>query len=137
MRAPFKMATTLDEAEAIAPSTVVKRVPRVEASDDDAVKIELLVLVLMFDSLVVIAEASDDEAELTSDTVASDPEVRPAPVRVRVPFVQTSVTRVPKDDRVRPEADQIAAGKAAKSEEEALPTTVSVLAFTAEVTAAV
>ena len=86
---------------------------------------------------MVMAAPSDEEAELTSDKVASEPEVRPAPVRVRVPLVQTSATRVPKDDRVRPEADQIAVGRVAKSEEEALPTMVLVFTLTAEVTAAV
>ena len=45
----FNIATTLDEAEAIAPSTVVKRAPKVEASsltiDDDAVLVLLLIAV--------------------------------------------------------------------------------------------
>ena len=84
-----------------------------------------------------MAAPSDDVAVVTSDKVASDPEVRPAPVRVRVPFVQTSATKVPKDDRVRPEADQIAVGRVAKSDDEAVKMALLVLVLTAEVTAAV
>ena len=49
----------------------------------------------------VIAEANDDDAVVTSDCRASDPEVRPAEVRVLVVAFQTSVASVPKVERVR------------------------------------
>ena len=84
-----------------------------------------------------MAAPRDEVAVVTSDKVASEPEVRPAPVRVRVPLVQTSATKVPNDERVRPEADQIAVGIVAKSDDDAVRMALSVLALTAEVTAAV
>jgi hypothetical protein len=62
VRAPLRIETTLAEAEVMAPSTAVKRAP----SDEEAVKIALLVLELIVDSLVVIADATDVEAEFTS-----------------------------------------------------------------------
>ena len=62
VRAPLRIETTLEEAEAIAPSTAVKRAP----SEEEAVKIALLVLALIADSVVVIAEASEEEAVVTS-----------------------------------------------------------------------
>jgi hypothetical protein len=45
--------------------------------------------------------ATDDVAVWISPSVASEPLVRPAPVRVRVPFVQTSAANVPKVVRLR------------------------------------
>jgi hypothetical protein len=44
---------------------------------------------------VGMVAASDEEAVRTSACVASEPESRDAPVRVRVPYAQTSATSVP------------------------------------------
>ena len=44
-----------------------------------------------------------------------------------MPLFQMSATRVPNEERVLPEADQIAVGSVANNEEEALPTVVLVL----------
>lgn len=84
--------------------------------------------------------ATDVEAELTSLSVASDPDERPAPVRVRVPLVQTSAASVPKPVRVREPEAQTFAGMEVMDEateamdvprdEEAVPTTELVLVFT-------
>ena len=57
-----------------------------------------------------MAAPRDDDAVSTSDKVASEPEVRPAPVRVRVPFVHTSAARVPKRVSVRVPAAHTLAG---------------------------
>jgi hypothetical protein len=77
---------------------------RVEPSEVDAVRIWRLVFVFIFDAsdvdaartvefvfeltavwLALIAELREDDAVCTSESVASEPEVRPAPVSVRVP----------------------------------------------------
>ena len=84
-------------------------------------------------TLVVCVEATDaseDEAFCTSVSVASDPELKPAPVSVRVPLFQTSAASVPNDESVRPVKFQMVAGSMAKSELEAFPTTRLVLLFT-------
>ena len=56
------------------------------------------VWVLVF---ALITAASDEVAVVTSERVASDPDERPAPVRVRVPTVHTSDASDPSDERVR------------------------------------
>ncbi len=83
-------------------------------------------LVLLFTSLVMLAVAEfvfelteamiDVDAELRSESVASEPDVRPAPVRVRVPFDHTSDAKVPNVVRVRVPADQTLAGIAVIAE---------------------
>ena len=96
----------------------VARVAFADASDApsevDAVSTAEFVFALMFEASDVEAAfvfafttaATDDEADCTSERVASDPAVRPAPVSVRVPFVQTSDASVPKDESVRVPAAQ-------------------------------
>jgi len=94
----------------------------VDPSDEDALPTMLLVLalitaaselvaiptllsVLLF-TLAVLAEmavAIDEEAVDTSDCVAREPDERPAPVSVLVPFVHTSAASVPNVVRERPE----------------------------------
>jgi hypothetical protein len=81
--------------------------------------------------------AIEELAVVTSESVARDPEVRPAPVRVRVVAVQTSAAREPKVESVLDENAQIDAGSDAASDEEADATTALVFAFTAEVIPAV
>ena len=87
------------------------------------------------------AAARDDEAFVTSLCTASEPELRPAPVRVRVPLVQTeeavSAARVPKPVRVRPAKFQTLNGIEVASDVEAARTTLFVLAFTVEAMPAV
>ncbi len=103
---------------------------------------------------------TDDDAFCTSDCTASEPESKPAPVRVRVPLPQTSEASVPNEVRVRApdaqtlvgtneiaeETDEIAAPRevearlvfaftSATTELEALPTVVLVLLFTLAVPA--
>ena len=48
-----------------------------------------------------MAVLSEDDADCTSDKVAREPDVRPAPVRVRVAADHTSVANVPKVERLR------------------------------------
>jgi hypothetical protein len=89
------------------------------------------------------AAPSDDDAVVTSDWSASEPDESPAPVSVRVPFTHTSAARVPKVVSERLPDAQTAAGIAvtedaidvsdAPSELEAM----SVCAFTFVVTPAV
>ncbi len=74
------------------------------ARDEDAARIAALVfratsLVTPKAAAAVLAFTSattDEEAFCTSDKVASDPDVKPAPVSVLVPLVHTSAARVPK-----------------------------------------
>ena len=61
------------------------------ASDDEALDTVALVLAVP----AVIAFASDDEADVTSDCTASDPDESPAPVRVREPNDQMAVGVAP------------------------------------------
>ncbi len=72
-----------------------------DASEVDAASTSASVLAFIAASLFVTAAPSELEAVWTSDNVASDPEVRPAPVRVRVPLVHTSAARVPNPVKVR------------------------------------
>ncbi len=83
--------------------------------------------------LALTSATTDDDALVTSDCVASEPEVKPAPVSVRVPLVQTSAASVPKLESVLDVYDQTLAGTAAidaASEVDAVRTCVFVLAFT-------
>ena len=59
----------------------------------------------------LITEASDDVAVWTSESVAREPEVSPAPVSVRVAADQTSEARVPKVVRLRDPKLQMVAGR--------------------------
>jgi hypothetical protein len=94
---------------------------------------------------------TEEVAVVRSESVARDPEERPAPVRVRVPaaqmseaiatplvrervpFSQISATRVPKVVRERVVAFQTLVGILVAREEEAARTVALVLALTAEV----
>ena len=60
--------------------------------------------------LVLITEASEEVAVWTSESVASEPTLSPAPVRVRVAADQTSVASVPKVDSERDPKAQTCAG---------------------------
>lgn len=80
------------------------------ASDDEAVPIVVLVFEFMAVWLAVIAEPSDEVAVWTSDSVAREPDERPAPVSVLVPFAHTSEARVPNVVRERVPAAQTALG---------------------------
>ena len=80
-----------------------------EPSDEDAAS--TVVFVFPFTTA-----ATDDDADCTSERVASDPAVRPAPVSVRVPFVQTSDASVPNEVRVRVPDAQTSAGIDASDE---------------------
>ena len=100
----------------------VARVAFADASDApsevDAVSTAEFVFAVMFEASEVEAAfvfafttaATDDDADCTSERVASDPAVRPAPVSVRVPFVQTSDASVPNDVSVRVPAAQTFVG---------------------------
>lgn len=108
------------------------------ASDDDAVAISLSVFAFTDaateDDAVPIAVTTVDVALSTSERVASEPDVSPAPVRVRVAEPQTSDARVPNDVSVLPLKAQILAGKVAARDEEAVAISLSVFAFTLEAT---
>lgn len=73
------------------------------ASDDVAIATRLSVFEFT-------TAATELEAFCTSDKVARDPDDKPAPVRVLVPFVHTSAASVPKPVRVRVPAAQTLAG---------------------------
>ena len=89
---------------------------------------EVWALVLLFTKV-----ATDVLAVVTSESVASDPEVRPAPVKVRVVAAQTSEATDAREVRVLDENAQIDAGSEAARELEAEATTALVFALTAEV----
>jgi hypothetical protein len=76
-----------------------------------------------------MTDARDEVAVVTSESVARDPEVRPAPVKVRVVAVQTSAAREPKVESVLDENAQIDAGSEAASELDAEATTALVFAL--------
>ena len=97
------------------------------ASDDEAIPTTLAVFALTAEFPVEIASAraldalltevfvfalifaaNELDAFVTSDCTASEPELRDAPVRVRVVAFQTSVARVPNVVRERVPADQTA-----------------------------
>ncbi len=80
------------------------------AIDEDAIAARESVFALIAVWLLVIAAPRDDDAVCTSDNVASEPLVNPAPVRVLVPFVHTSAASVPKPVRVRVPAAHTLAG---------------------------
>jgi hypothetical protein len=88
------------------------------ASDVDAVRIALSVLLFTADVIPDVCalvfeftvEAILVDAVVTSESVAREPEVRPAPVRVRVADDQTSAASVPKVVSVRLPAAQTFAG---------------------------
>lgn len=71
-----------------------------EARDVEAVLTVLLVLALIAVCEEVIDEAKEVEADWMSESVAREPESRPAPVKVLVELVQTSATKFPKADKV-------------------------------------
>ena len=79
--------------------------------------------------------ARDDEAVFRSERVANDPAVSPAPVKVRVAFVQISETRVPKVVKLRAVCPQTEVGSVAESEVDAFKTAELVLVFTPEIVA--
>ena len=85
----------------------------------------------------LMTDARDEVAVVTSESVASDPEVRPAPVKVRVVAAQTSEATDAREVKVLDENAQIDAGRDAASELEAEATTALVFALTAEVIPAV
>ena len=62
---------------------------------------------------------TDEDAFCTSVSVASEPELKPAPVSVLTPFVQTSAASVPNDESVRPVKFQTLNGIEVASDEEA------------------
>ena len=64
--------------------------------------------VFTFVPIVAKVAPSEDDAFVTSDCTASEPDESPAPVRVRVAEDHTSVARVPKVVRERVPADQTA-----------------------------
>ena len=70
-------------------------------------------------------------AFVTSSAVASDPDESPAPVSVLTLLVHTSAANDPSEESVRELYDQIDAGKLAKREDDAVATTLLVLALTA------
>jgi hypothetical protein len=76
------------------------------ATELDAVATTLFVLLFTAVVPAVIALPNEEEAVLTSPCVAREPEVRPAPVRVRVPLFQISDTSVPTEVSVRAAFDQ-------------------------------
>ena len=85
-------------------------------------------LVLLFTTAAI-----EVEAVVTSESVASDPEVRPAPVRVRVVAAQTSEATDAREVRVLDENAHIDAGSEAARDDDAEATTALVFALTAEV----
>jgi hypothetical protein len=136
----FVFVLIFEASEVDAASTVAFVFPFTTAAiDDEAVAIALFVFAFTPVFPVVIAEATEDVAFSMSESVASDPLVSPAPVRVRVPFVQTSATSVPNPVSVRvPDAQTFAGIDAieeridvseAPSDEEALVTIVLVFAL--------
>ncbi len=107
------------------------------AREVEAVSTVAFVLLFTLAAAARTAELSEDVAVSTSDKVASEPDVKPAPVRVRVPLVQTSAASVPKPVRVLVPAAQTLAGmesielaideSEAPREDEAAVTTLFVL----------
>ena len=85
----------------------------------------------------LMTDARDEVAVVMSESVASDPEVRPAPVKVRVVAAQTSEATDAREVRVLDENAQIDAGSEAARELDAEATTALVFALTAEVIPAV
>lgn len=79
------------------------------ANEVEAERTVALVLVLTAEAIPAVAVfvfpfttlAMDEEAVAISDCTASDPVLKLAPVRVRVPLDHTSLARVPKLVRVR------------------------------------
>ncbi len=106
----------------------------------EAMPTRVSVLLFIAVWLAVIADPSELEAVVTSDWSASEPLESEAPVRVRVPFVQTSAASVPKPVRVRVPAAHTLAGmevieeaieeRVEPSEVEAVSTVAFVFAFT-------
>lgn len=140
-------------------------VGKVARSEDDAVAMRVSVFaftcaVMDEDALPTTAfvfeltlAATDDDAVEISERVASEPESRPAPVRVRVAAAHTSVatarpevrlrvplfhisaTKVPNDVSVRPENAQMVPGSDAASDDDAVRMAAFVFGFTAAATA--
>ena len=92
--------------------------------DVEAVRICALVLAFttaaMDEEAVPIVVLTDVVARLISTFVAREPDVRPAPVRVRVAEIQTSEASVPKDESVRTLEFQTFVGIVSASEVEAV-----------------
>lgn len=113
-----------------------------EASEVDAAKTAAFVFAFTLVISALIALPSDDDAVVTSDWTARLPEERLAPVRVRVPLVQTSAASVPNPVSVRLPAAHTFAGmevmddvievNVAPSEVEAVSTCAFVLALILE-----
>jgi hypothetical protein len=120
---PAETADPRDEEAVVTTELVLALITA--ASEDEAVLV-----------LPLTTAAIDEEAVVTSDWRARAPLSSPAPVRVRVVLFHTSATRVPNEERVLPDADQIAVGSVAKREEEALPMVVLTEAVPATVPAA-
>ena len=74
----------------------------------------------MDEEAVPIVVLTDVVARLISTFVAREPDVRPAPVRVRVAEIQTSEASVPKDESVRTLEFQTFVGIVSASEVEAV-----------------
>jgi hypothetical protein len=136
---------------------------RENPSEDDAASTVAFVFAFTFAEPAVMAAAIEVEAVVTvaftldvalliSLLVASEPVVRPAPVRVRVadaqtsaamavpdvrvrvPEAQISATNVPKEDSVRALYDQIESGSEAPSEEDAVRIALLVFVLTKDAT---
>jgi hypothetical protein len=101
------------------------------ARDEDAIPTRVSVFALIAVWLFVMAEPRDDVAVCTSLSVARLPVVSPAPVRVRVAALHTSLASVPKPVRVRTEAFQTLIGMEVASEEDAASTVAFVFVLTA------
>ncbi len=92
--------------------------------DEEAVAMTAFVLLFTLDVMFAVADVVFELTEATidvdavsrSESVASEPVVRPAPVSVRVPFDHTSDAKVPKVVRVREPADHTLAGIAVIAE---------------------
>jgi hypothetical protein len=101
--------TRVPNEESVLPDADQMAVGRVAASDEDAV--------LVF---ALTRATTDDEALFTSDCSAKAPELRVAPVKVRVVLFHTSAINVPNVVKLRALYDQIDPGNVAKRDEEAL-----------------
>ena len=72
-----------------------------EASELEAVLTVFVVFAFTADVPALIDEATEVDADWTSESVAREPASRPAPVKVLVELFQTSATKFPKAVKVR------------------------------------
>ncbi len=93
--ATFQMLAGIAAMEAPIEVDAVRTCALVFAFTTAAIDVEALPVVAF------TSATTDDDAFVTSDCVASEPEVSPAPVRVRVATLHTSAASVPKDESVR------------------------------------